>query len=457
VHLLVGVTQAASQLTKHGARLNELARELGVPGASLAIWKDGELIQHATGVVNRRTGVDVTPDAIFQIGSITKLMTATLVMQLVDEGLVRLDDRLADHVPGFAVADSNVSRALTIEQLLTHTSGLDGDFFENTGIGDDKVERFVLACRALPTLHPPGELFSYCNVGFNLLGRLVELKRGGTWESTIKRRLFDKLGAASFVRYAEETLRYRAAIGHSPPAPAGDGDIVKVPYLAKSSAPAGSVLYAATRDLVAFGRTVLNEGISPNGSVVLRPESLHGMLEPRISLPAHGMCSAFGLAFMLFDWDGHRIVGHDGSTIGQQAFLRIVPSANAVVVLLTNGGFATELYHRLFGEIFPEAFGVAMPPRPTHGAAPADAAAWTGTYSKLSQRIAIDAEHGALVATLHGLRYGIPDQRWVLAPVDEQTCIGTTDATPTPATFHRVRDAARRDYVLFGGRVHRRD
>lgn len=447
---------ASDTFAKLARRLDALTAELHVPGASFAVWHEGQLFEHATGVINRRTGVTATPDAIFQIGSITKLLTSTLVMQLIEEGVIALDDTVAEHIANFSVADIDTTRTVTVAQMLSHTSGIDGDFFENTGTGDDKVDRFVIACRALPTLHPAGELFSYCNVGFNLLGRIVEIKRGGTWEWAIKRWLFNRLGPTSFVRFADETLRYRAAIGHTPPTATAAADVVPVPYLAKSAAPAGSVLYAAARDLVTFGRSVLGNGVSPSEVTVLRGETLAAMLSPRIQLPPHSMCSAFGLGFMLFDWDSRRVIGHDGSTMGQQAFLRIVPDRSAIVVLLTNGGFASELYHRLFPEAFSELFGIQIPPRPSPRARELVAADWTGHYHKFSQNIHILEDGGELTATVHGARYTIPEQKFVLEPVDDRLCIGTYPGTPTPATFHRVADTKGCDYVMFGGRVHRR-
>ena len=140
------------------ARLDALAREFEVPGASLAIWHKGRLTTCATGVINANTAVAATPAAIFQIGSITKLLTATLMMQLVEEGRLRLDDPVRRHLPDFALQSVDAARAITIRQLLTHTSGIDGDFFESTGLGEDKLARYVDACRVLPSLYPPGEL-----------------------------------------------------------------------------------------------------------------------------------------------------------------------------------------------------------------------------------------------------------------------------------------------------------
>ncbi len=172
-------------------------RSLGnieVPGASLAIWHKGRLATCATGVVNLNTAVATTPDAIFQIGSITKLLTATLVMQLVEEGRLRLDDPVRRHLPEFSLQSIDVARA---------------DHDSTVADSHQRHRRRLLRkhrprrrqtgalCRRMPrvaALHPPGELFSYCNVGFNLLGRIIELHRGTTWETSLGRNLIGRLG-----------------------------------------------------------------------------------------------------------------------------------------------------------------------------------------------------------------------------------------------------------------------
>ncbi|MEU0486390.1 serine hydrolase domain-containing protein, partial [Streptosporangium sp. NPDC006013] len=123
-------------------RFDEAARRHGVPGAALAVWAGGELVEVATGVVNRNTGVETTTDSVFQVGSTTKVWTAALVMQLVDEGLVELDRPVRDYLPEFAVADG-AEKAITVRHLLTHTGGFDGDLFEDTGRGDDCLDRYV--------------------------------------------------------------------------------------------------------------------------------------------------------------------------------------------------------------------------------------------------------------------------------------------------------------------------
>lgn len=436
-------------------RLDGLAREYEVPGASLAIWHKGRLVTCATGVINLNTAVATTPGAIFQIGSITKLLTATLVMQLIEEGRLRLDDPVRRHVPDFSLQSIDAARAITIRQLLTHTSGIDGDFFENTGLGEDKLARYIDACRVLPTLHPPGELFSYCNVGFNLLGRIIELQRGTTWETALGRHLSGRLGDNSFVRYPHDTPKYRTAIGHVRAKPTDALAMTPAAYLPLSSAPAGSVVYASATDLILFARTLLDGGISPVGEQVLSRHTIEQMLTPQVHLPVGSLADAFGLAFMLFDWDHVRVVGHDGATTGQNAYLRIVPSRNTAVALLTNGGFPAELFHSLFSEIFADLLGIRLPARASATVRPpTQLDRYCGVFEKLSQRITVRTEHAQLVATIEGTRYPAPPLTYRLRACAPDAFVGALPGSPTSVVFHYLTTAGGARLLMTGGRVH---
>ena len=110
--------------------------------------RDDELVEAAHGAAEPgRPGVAATTDSVFQIGSITKVWTATVVMQLVDEGLLDLDAPVAEVLPELRLADPDVDQEVTIRHLLTHTSGIDGDVFTDTGRGDDCLEKYVGAAR----------------------------------------------------------------------------------------------------------------------------------------------------------------------------------------------------------------------------------------------------------------------------------------------------------------------
>src|SRR5579875_3940922 len=175
-------------------RLPELLRENEVPGAAIAVYADGEVFDFASGVLSKGTGVEATTESLFQIGSITKVWTATLVMQLVDDGLIELDAPVQKYLPDFALADQTAASTLTVRQLLSHTAGFEGDVFTDTGMGDDCVEKYVASLETDAQLFPPGELFSYNNAGFCVLGRLVELLREKPFDECLRERLFAPLG-----------------------------------------------------------------------------------------------------------------------------------------------------------------------------------------------------------------------------------------------------------------------
>src|SRR3954452_20311867 len=178
------------------SRLTELMAEHNVPGASLGIVLGDESLELAAGIVNVETGVATTPDTLFQIGSITKVYTATMVMQLIDEGKVSLDEPVATYVPELTLADAEAARAITVRQLLTHTSGIDGDLFEDYGRGDDCVERYVASFGALAQMAPPGSFFSYFNSGLLLAGRMIEKIDGVGFDQALTTRVLQPIGAA---------------------------------------------------------------------------------------------------------------------------------------------------------------------------------------------------------------------------------------------------------------------
>jgi CubicO group peptidase (beta-lactamase class C family) len=156
-------------------RLQDLAGEYGVPGAVLGIARGDETVEVACGVTNVDTGVAVTPDTLFQVGSITKVWTATVVMRLVEQGRLDLDEPVVSYLPELRLADPVVARAVTMRHLLTHTSGIDGDFYgQGTGRGDDCLGRYVAALADCPPTHPMGATWSYCNAGFVVAGRVIE-------------------------------------------------------------------------------------------------------------------------------------------------------------------------------------------------------------------------------------------------------------------------------------------
>ncbi len=196
------------------ARLGELAAKARVPGATLGIWSDGREVLAACGVLNRATKVPVTGDSLFQVGSITKIWTTMIIMQLIDEGLLSLDTTVADALPGIRLGAADVGGQVTVRHLLTHTSGIDGDIFTDTGRGDDCIERYIGELAAAPSTFPVGAAYSYCNSGFILLGRIIEVLDGKSWDESLRERLTGPLTLTRTVTLPEEAILHRAAVGH---------------------------------------------------------------------------------------------------------------------------------------------------------------------------------------------------------------------------------------------------
>ena len=129
-------------------------------------------------------------------------------MQLVDEGRSSSTTPVVEVLPELRLSDPEVTRAVTIRHLLTHTSGIDGDVFTDTGRGDDCLERYVALLADVAQNHPLGVTWSYCNSGYSLLGRIIERLTGTTWDEALRERLFTPLGLAHTVTLPEEALLF---------------------------------------------------------------------------------------------------------------------------------------------------------------------------------------------------------------------------------------------------------
>ncbi|MEU5153115.1 serine hydrolase domain-containing protein [Glycomyces sp. NPDC021274] len=368
--------------------LPRLVLEHGVPGASVAVGVGDAVVEAASGVVNTRTRVPVAPDSVFQIQSITKVWTATLIMQLFDEGLVALDDSVRAHLPEFRTADPDSSASITIRHLLTHTGGFEGDLWKATTTGDDALQRLVEDCvPELPQSEAPGTRYSYCSAGMAVLGRIVEIKRRMPFAAAVRSYLAVPLGLEEIAFNADEALGFSTAMGHLPQ---GDRGMRPLPVWAtfpESNAPAGSHLAMSARALLAFGRMHLADGLAPDGTRVLTEASAKAMRSPETGIPASGPDPRhIGLVWEL--GHGGTIVGHAGGTFGIASLLMLLPAQGVSIALLTNGGDFNGLFRDLVDPWIQAAAGVSTAPStpaPDSGGPGADAARYIGDYGTRNQ------------------------------------------------------------------------
>lgn len=447
-------------------RLGVLAERHGVPGAQLGILRTrgdvDDLVVATHGVLHVATQAPVTPDAVFQIGSITKVWTASVVLSLVDEGLLELDTPVVEVLPDLRLADPEVTKGVTVRHLLTHTSGIDGDVFTDTGRGDDCLEQYVEQLGDAGQNHPLGVTWSYCNSGFSLLGRVIEVVTGLTWDDAVRERLSTPLGLERVVTLPEEALLHAVAMGHDE----RDGETVPAAawQLPRSIGPAGLVTCSAA-DVLAFARMHLTGGVAADGTRVLSEQSVTAMAAHEAELPdPYILGDSWGLGWIRFAWDGRRLVGHDGNTLGQAAFLRMLPDPDGdgglAVVLLTNGGHTRDLYEDLYREVFAELAGVTMPERfgPPDEPVDVDVTPYLGRYERTS--VQMDVEQGddgpilrtTLVGPLAELEPD-PVEEHPLVPVGPGLFAVRPEGTETwvPVTFYEL--ATGEPYLHMGARA----
>jgi dipeptidyl aminopeptidase/acylaminoacyl peptidase/CubicO group peptidase (beta-lactamase class C family) len=432
-------------------RLNVLAAEHGMVGASLAIQLGDRRAEAAFGVVNARTKVPVTTDSLFQIGSITKVYTATVAMRLVGDGKLSLDAPVAEVLPELRLSDPDVTKRVTLRHLLTHTSGIDGDVFTNTGRGDDCVEKYVAGLADVAQNHPMDATWSYCNSGFVLIGRMIERVTGLVWDEAMRQLLFRPLGLTATVTLPEEALSHSAAIGHLP-----GPEVVPQWGIPRSSGPAG-IIVATAREVLDFARLHLR-----GGSDVLPADLVEKMQAEQVVLPQGlGLADSWGLGWFRQNWDGHVVFGHDGGTIGQAAFLRVLAERDLAVSLLTNGGGPPrELFSALYGEIFRELAGVELPAPLEPPAAPVDVDVTPilGRYERAGVLLEVFQDDGILklrmtsTGTLAELFPMPPQVMDLIAVTDRDYLVQEPDEHLwMPVKFYALVDGS--PYVHFGGRA----
>jgi CubicO group peptidase (beta-lactamase class C family) len=445
------MTALAQRLTWVPERLAELLERFEIPGGSVAVWHDGEEYATASGLANTTAGIEATTDTLFLIGSITKVFTTTLIMQLVEEGKVELDAPVRRYVPELRLADAEGTETVTVRHLLTHTSGITGDYFPDMGRGDDAVERLVASLSEVEMLYRPGAMFSYCNSGFSLAGRLVEKVTGGTWDAALRRRILSPIGAEHFATLPEEALLHRVGVGHVPDKQTGELRPGQMWPEVRSGGPAGFSPFATTGDLLRFARLHLSDGLTPDGTRLLSEESVTAMQSQQVVDTPSGAIEGDGWGL---GWARHRysknerVIGHNG---GSSAVLRVLPERNLAIASLTNASGGALVGHHLIDAIVGELCGLRIPPPPQPPAISLDLARYAGIYRHHTMRHRVAVADDALTVS-DDSGYWPPV---TLRPLDATTFLAETPRSDVPAkaAFLHPAAAGRPAYLHIGGRA----
>lgn len=308
----------------------------GIPGMAIGVLKDGEMSLHAHGVLNARTGAPVSPGSIFQIGSITKTFTATLIMKLAEEGKIALSDPLSKHLPNLKLKPDGLTDQLTILHLLNHTSGLFGDYFVDHGNGDDALGKLLEAIAEIEPTTPPDFAHSYCNLAFDIVGGVIEAITGQTYEQAMTEQLFKPLKLDPITFFAHEAILYSAAVGHG----AGVPFEVSEPWAIPRCSNAAGAIITNVENLLKYAQFHMGDG-TVDGERYLTEESVKAMQQPTATVRGDAQ---WGIGFAVDKFGGAKTFGHGGATNGQHANLKVFPEQGYAIAALTNGARGAAAY-----------------------------------------------------------------------------------------------------------------
>ena len=407
-----------------GAYVDETRARWNLPALSVAIWAEGRAQAACSGLLSLDTRVEATASSLFQIGSVTKLFTAALVMQLVDDRLVDLDAPIKRYLRDFQIADTAATAAITVRQLLNHSSGIAGDFVpDDADAGGDLIARYVDRCNALPLIHAPGAHHSYCNAGYVILGRLVEVMRRTTWAAAVRHHLFFRLGLAHAIAEPWELIRHRAAIGHVRDGRTKSGwKTTPVPFSAPSLAPAGSTLMMSVLDLLRFGAAFMGDEPDGMSTALMSAAALGRMTAPDIAVPSTAATwrehRALGWAVVDDRDAGIRLLTHKGATIGQLSAVFVVPDRKVACSVLMNGDDMSAL-DAVSADLLGRLAGVTVAPTPLAdgGIDTGRARALAGRYGTVGARFELSRKGDRLVLAFSPEVAGVAPERYDLRPL----------------------------------------
>ena len=371
----------------------------GIPGVSVAMTdSEGMVYQKTFGLSDLSARTPVTPDTLFQIGSISKSFTVIALMGLVDDGSIGLREPVTDCLPWLRVRSGH--RPITLHDLMTHTAGLP--------IGTDSTmapESEVWVLRDLDALAPPGDLFHYSNTGYKILGLVLEHVTGRPYADVISEAVLEPLGMTRTRPVMTNDIRTTTATGYTwlrDDVPNGRRAPLSPCGWFEGNTGDGSISSVA-EDMAAYTRMLINGGrgdrarvLSEEGFVAM--SARHVQMEP-------GKEEYYGYGLDVVERSGRVYLGHTGGMAGYTSSLLVDVDARFGVVVLTNSlnepehisWYLMELVQALLeGRPLPEAVV------PEDRYVPEDPSVYTGLYSGEDGDLEVVSKDGRLYAVVEG-------------------------------------------------------
>lgn len=386
----VGATEPAGRATLE-ADLQLALREEQAPGIVWTIVDQGQQRTGAAGYGNAKTAMRLEPGHKVHVGSVAKTVIALGVLQLVTEGRLKLDTKVEHILPDIRLQNRwGPGRPVLVRHLLDHTSGLEDAriwqvFSSSNTASMPLIEVFSRDPTVLRLRTPPGETFSYSNMGYTLAAMIIERITGEHYEAHLEKSLLRPLGMR------DSTLYFTTQIGsHRDPRLAwghlGNGDLAAAIPMAVR--PAGQFTTTAA-DMGRLAQFLMSDG-RVGGKLLVDPALLRRMGQPDGTLARQaGLLAGYGLGLAMRDREGRVGYCHQGDTVGYHALLCIYPTSRKAFFLALNrdgDGLDTKRFHRLLiGATAPAAASLPAAVNPR-----TDYSDWLGRYQPVASRFAIE-------------------------------------------------------------------
>jgi CubicO group peptidase (beta-lactamase class C family) len=329
------------------------------PGAAAIVVKDGKVVfRKASGMASLELDVPLQPDMVFRLGSITKQFTATAVMMLVEEGKLALDDPIEKHLAGYPTQGHRI----TIEHLLTHTSGIQSytdmpGWMTSKVLSDLTVSDLVDGFKKEPMQFAPGEKYRYNNSAYVLLGAIIEKASGKTYESFLRERIFAPLGMKSSGYGSDGPIIAKRLPGYT-----REENVPKTARYLSMTQPYAAGALVSTVDDLALWDAALYTG------KLLKTSSLERMWTPFAT--SDGKSTKYGYGWGISEVRGRRTIEHGGGIFGFSTHALRVPDERVYVAVLCNsdrptaspGLVARKLAALAIGDPYPEPTAVKLDP-----------------------------------------------------------------------------------------------
>ncbi|MBB4636594.1 serine hydrolase [Longimicrobium terrae] len=422
----------------------------GGPGASVIVERGGRvLLRKAYGMADVELGVPLQPEHVLRIGSITKQFTAVAALMLVDEGKLSLDDDVTEFIPDYPTQ----GRRITVEHLLTHTSGIrsytDIPEWRPTLRNDLSPTELISVFRGQPVDFAPGQDWRYNNSGYVLLGAIIEKISGQSYADFLRTRIFEPLGMRG-TRVETQTAVIPGRVrGYA----TTDGRVLQnAMYMSSTHPYAAGAILSTTDDLLRWGHAVAEGRL-------LKPETWR-RAHTAYALPG-GRSSGYGYGWFVSTLAGQPTVEHGGDINGFSSHGMWMPSERLLVYVLSNAErdfanpetFSTRIAERVLGREFIT---------PAIAVAPSALDAYTGVYrvgdadrrivTRDGGRLYVQRGRGAkvelrpvardqFVSVNTGARFTFVREGGRVTGVRLRPRIGPEDGV-SPRTDERVEDAA---------------